>query len=39
MLAIVAAILFAIVFILHVTSTSTDVVFSPLSCRSLGLPW
>ncbi|GAA1353415.1 hypothetical protein [Streptomyces beijiangensis] len=37
MLAFVAAVLFAIAFILHVTETSTDLVFAPTSLMFLGL--
>lgn len=37
MLAVIAAILFAIAFIINATSTSTDVVFSPLSLLLVGL--
>jgi len=37
MLAIIAAILFAVAFILHVTATSTSVVFAPLSLVLVGL--
>lgn len=37
MLAIIAAILFAIAFILNATSTATDAVFSPLSLAFVGL--
>jgi tellurite resistance protein TehA-like permease len=37
MLAIIAAILFAVAFILHVTSTSTSIVFGPLSLVLVGL--
>jgi NO-binding membrane sensor protein with MHYT domain len=37
MFGIIAAILFAIAFIIHVTSTTTSVVFSPLSLTLLGL--
>lgn len=37
MLAVIAAILFAIAFILNATSTSTDAVFSPLSLMLVGL--
>ena len=37
MLAIIAAILFAVAFILHVTSTATDVVFSTTSLALVGL--
>jgi hypothetical protein len=37
MLAIVAAIVFAIAFVLHATSTSTGVVFSPTGLLFIGL--
>lgn len=37
MLAVVAAILFAIAFIINASSTSTDAVFSPLSLSLVGL--
>ncbi|HUD39765.1 MAG TPA: hypothetical protein VMR14_22905 [Streptosporangiaceae bacterium] len=37
MFGIIAAILFAIAFIIHITSTATDVIFSPLSLVLLGL--
>ena len=37
MLAIIAAILFAIAFIINATSTATDAVFSPLSLALVGL--
>ncbi len=37
MFGIIAAILFAVAFILHVTSTSTSVVFSPFSLMLVGL--
>jgi hypothetical protein len=37
MLAIVAAILFAIAFLLNATSTSTNAVFSPMSLLLAGL--
>ena len=37
MLAIVAAIIFAIAFVLHATSTATDAVFSPMSLLLVGL--
>jgi uncharacterized OsmC-like protein len=37
MLAIVAAILFAIAFVLHATGTHTDAVFSPTSLLYVGL--
>jgi hypothetical protein len=38
MLAIAAAILFAIAFLLNATSTSTDAVFSPMSLLLVGSP-
>jgi hypothetical protein len=37
MLAVIAAVLFAIAFILHAGQVSTDVVFSPLSLALVGL--
>ena len=37
MLAIIAAILFAIAFLLNATSTATDAVFSPMSLLLVGL--
>jgi hypothetical protein len=37
MLAFVAAVLFIIAFIIHVTETSTDVLFGPTSLMLLGL--
>ncbi|WP_043673338.1 hypothetical protein [Streptomyces xylophagus] len=37
MLAFVAAAFFAIAFIIRVTETSTDVIFSPMSLMLLGL--
>jgi hypothetical protein len=37
MLAIIAAILFAVAFIIRVTGTATDVVFSPTSLLYVGL--
>jgi hypothetical protein len=37
MFAIIAAVLFAIAFILHVTATSTELVFAPLSLTFVGL--
>jgi hypothetical protein len=37
MLAIIAAILFAVAFLLRVTGTATDVVFSPTSLLYVGL--
>ncbi len=37
MLAIVAAILFAIAFLLNATNTATDAVFSPISLLLAGL--
>ncbi len=37
MLAIIAAIIFVIAFIIHLTGTATDVVFSPYSLLFAGL--
>jgi hypothetical protein len=37
MLAIIAAVIFAIAFLLNATSTSTDAVFSPMSLLLVGL--
>jgi hypothetical protein len=37
MLAIIAAIIFAIAFLLNATSTATDAVFSPMSLLLVGL--
>lgn len=37
MLAIIAAILFVVAFILHAASISTDVIFSPISLALVGL--
>jgi predicted Co/Zn/Cd cation transporter (cation efflux family) len=37
MFAIIAAVLFAIAFIIHVTSTTTNVIFDPLSLSLVAL--
>jgi hypothetical protein len=37
MFAIIAAVLFAIAFIIHVTSTTTNLVFAPLSLSLVAL--
>jgi hypothetical protein len=37
MLAVIAAVIFAIAFLLNATSTATDAVFSPMSLLLVGL--